>query len=183
MNIALSEADFGVRTAPDTVRVERLLPGPIERVWQYLTDAELRAQWLAGGEIEPRVDGRVELVFNNSTLTEDDDPPPAKYAQYAGESRMGGRITEFDPPHVLAYTWGEPDDSHSHVRFELDTKGAQVRLVVTHSRLATRDGMLSVAGGWHAHLDILRDRLNGRTPDGFWRSHTRLEAEYAQRLA
>ena len=97
---------------------------------------------------------------------------------------MGGRITEFDPPHVLAYTWGEPDDSHSHVRFELDTQGAQVRLVVTHSRLATRDGMLSVAGGWHAHLDILRDALAGRTPDGFWRSHTRLEARVrARRLA
>jgi uncharacterized protein YndB with AHSA1/START domain len=183
MNTVLTEADYGVRTAPDTVCVGRLLPGPIERVWQYLTDAELRAQWLAGGEIEPRIDGRVELVFNNSTLTENDDPPPPKYAQFAGESRMGGKVTEFDPPHVLAYTWGEADASHSHVRFELATKGDQVRLVVTHSRLATREGMLSVAGGWHAHLDILRDRMSGRTPDGFWRSHTRLEAQYAQRLA
>ena len=182
MNTVLTEADYGMRTAPDTVRVERLLPGPIERVWQYLTDAELRAQWLAGGEIEPRIDGRVELVFNNSTLTENDDPPPPKYAQFAGESRMGGKVTEFDPPHVLAYTWGEADASHSHVRFELATKGDQVRLVVTHSRLATREGMLSVAGGWHAHLDILRDRMDGRAPDGFWRSHARLEAEYDRRL-
>ena len=28
--------DYGVLTAPDTLRIERLLPGPIERVWQYL---------------------------------------------------------------------------------------------------------------------------------------------------
>lgn len=183
MNTVLTEADYGVRTAPDTVRVERLLPGPIERVWQYLTDSELRSQWLAGGEMEPRLAGHVELVFRNSSLAENDDPPPPKYAQFAGESRMGGTITEFDPPRVLAYTWGEADSSHSHVRFELSAQGAQVRMVVTHSRLATREGMLSVAGGWHAHLDILRDRMSGRTPDGFWRSHTRLEAEYAQRLA
>ena len=142
MNIAVNEADFGTRTAPDTVRVERLLPGPIGRVWDYLTDATLRAQWLAGGALEPRVGGRVELVFNNSTLTEHDDPPPAKYAQYAGESRMAGTITEFDPPYLLAYTWGEADGEHSHVRFELATQGPQVRLVVTHSRLATREGLL-----------------------------------------
>ena len=181
MNIAKSEADYGVRTAPDTVRVERLLPGPIERVWEYLTDAELRAQWLAGGEMEPRVGGRVELLFHNSSLTENDDPPPSKYAKY-DEARMGGKIVEFDPPRVLAYTWGE-DDASSQVRFELSTQGAQVRLIVTHSRLATREGMLSVAAGWHAHLNILRDRMTGHTPDGLWRTHTRLEAEYAQRLS
>jgi hypothetical protein len=34
--------DYGVVTAPDTVHLERLLPGPIERVWSYLTDSEKR---------------------------------------------------------------------------------------------------------------------------------------------
>ena len=58
MHTALPDADYGVRTAPDTVRIERLLPGPIERVWQYLTDPQLRAQWFAGGELEPRTGGR-----------------------------------------------------------------------------------------------------------------------------
>ena len=77
--------------------------------------------------------------------------------------------------------WGSGDDA-SHVRFELAVQGKQVRLLVTHSRLATRDGMLSVSAGWHAHLDILRDRMEGREPDGFWRSHARLEAEYERRL-
>jgi len=32
----------------DTVRFERLLPGPIERVWDHLTDPHLRRTWLAG---------------------------------------------------------------------------------------------------------------------------------------
>ena len=181
-SLALSEADFGVRTAPDAVRVERLLPGPIERVWQYLTDPALRAQWLAGGEMDQRVGGDVDLVFHNNALTENDDPPPPKYEKHGGVSHLRGRVTECDPPRALAYTWGEDADA-SHVRFELEARGDQVRLSVTHSRLASAEGMLSVASGWHTHLSVLRDRMNGRTPEGFWRSLTRVNAEYARRLS
>ena len=45
-----------------------------------------------------------------------------------------------------------------------------------------RDTMLSVAAGWHTHLGILQARLDGSEPPGFWRTHTRLESEYAQRI-
>lgn len=182
MNIAMPEADYGVRTAPDTVRIERLLPGPIERVWQYLTDSELRAQWFAGGPIEPRVDGRIDLLFRNSSLTQDDDAPPPEFAKNGLESRMGGTVTEYDPPRVLAFTFGD-GESPSHVRFELSPQGDQVRLLVTHSRVATADSLRGFSAGWHTHLNILRDRMTGGTPDGFWRTHARLVAEYAQRLA
>ena len=34
MNIHTS---YGVVTEPGTVRIERLLPGPAERIWSYLT--------------------------------------------------------------------------------------------------------------------------------------------------
>ncbi|MBB3059863.1 uncharacterized protein YndB with AHSA1/START domain [Microbulbifer rhizosphaerae] len=34
--------DYGVMTAADTLRIERLLPGPLERVWQYLVDSDKR---------------------------------------------------------------------------------------------------------------------------------------------
>jgi hypothetical protein len=43
--------------------------------------------------------------------------------------------------------------------------------------------MRSVAGGWHTHLGILVDHLNGRTPQPFWTTHARLEAEYERRIA
>ena len=39
----------GVLTEPATVEIRRLLPGPVERVWAYLTESELRRQWLAAG--------------------------------------------------------------------------------------------------------------------------------------
>ena len=173
--------DFGTVTAPDTVRIERVLPGPIERVWAYLTESDKRATWLAAGDMDLRVGGSVDLRFHNNALTENDQAPPPKYEKFGGEIHMGGRILECDPPRVLAYSWGE-DSSDSQVRFELSSRGDEVLLVVTHSRLATRDGMLSVASGWHAHLGILADRLAGRTPPGFWATHTRLEAEYDKRI-
>jgi hypothetical protein len=71
---------------------------------------------------------------------------------------------------------------HSEVRFELTPRDDMVLLEVTHRRLARRDEMLSVAAGWHTHLSILAGRLSGRTPAGFWSTHTRLEAEYEQRI-
>ena len=175
-------ASYATLVAPGTVRIERTLPGPIERVWAFLTESDKRAQWLAAGEMELSIGGSVEHVFHNSELTENDDPPPAKYAKYGAESRMHGRITACEPPRLLAYSWGEPSGEHSEVRFELSAEGDGVQLVLVHSRLPNREEMLSVAGGWHTHLDILVDRLNGRTPPGFWTTHTRLEAEYAQRI-
>ena len=84
--------DYAVATAPGTVRIERLLPGPIERVWSYLTDSELRGRWLASGDMQLREGGEVEHIFRNSELTQNDQPPPAKYAQHANESRLHGRI-------------------------------------------------------------------------------------------
>ncbi len=54
-------------------------------------------------------------------------------------------------------------------------------LVLTHRRLTPTE-MLGVAGGWHTHLGILVDHLNGRTPQPFWSTYAPLEAEYEQRL-
>ncbi|HLE56554.1 MAG TPA: hypothetical protein VJB15_05670 [Rhodothermia bacterium] len=67
-------------------------------------------------------------------------------------------------------------------RFELTPVDDKVRLLVIHSRLGTRNEMVGVSGGWHAHLDVLVARLSDRTPPGFWRSFNRLEAEYEERI-
>lgn len=174
--------DFGVVTAPATIRIERLLPGPIERVWSYLAESDKRGRWLASGEMELQVGGRVEHVFDNSKLTRNDVKPPPKYEKYACESRMNGKITACEPPRLLSYTWGGEIGEGSEVRFELTPRADKVLLVVTHRRLADHDQMISVAAGWHAHLDIMLDRLENREPGGFWAAHTRLEVEYLRRI-
>jgi hypothetical protein len=82
---------------------------------------------------------------------------------------------------LLAHTW-EDGDACSEVEYRLEAQDDKVLLTLTHRRLHDDDTVLGVCGGWHAHLAILIDLLEGRTPQPFWRTHTALEAEYASRM-
>ena len=173
---------LGTSPAAGEVRIERRLPGPVERVWAYLTDSEKRGLWLAPGAMDLRVGGRVEHRFRHSDLSHE-TTPPAHYAAYKAGHVMHGTITHCDPPRLLSYTWGDEGDD-SEVSFELSPlDGGDVKLVVTQRRLRSRAGMANVAAGWHVHLSILLDRLHGRAPRGFWSAHGRMEAEYTERFA
>ena len=77
---------------------------------------------------------------------------------------MESEITELDPPHRLAISWG----STGGVTFELEPVGDMVRFTVTHHRIPDRSIMLNVSAGWHAHLDVLAARLAGEEPEPFW---------------
>lgn len=173
--------EHGAATGPGEVRLERLLPGPAERIWAYLTDGEKRGTWLAPGAMELRVGGRVEHHFRHADLSPEKHPPE-KYGAYDEGHVVHGTVTRCEPPHLLAYTWGDRDED-SEVTFELHPRGRDVLLVVTQRRLRSRDGMASVAAGWHTHLGLLADHLAGHPPRGFWSTHTRLEAEYSRRFA
>jgi hypothetical protein len=76
-----------------TVEMERLLPGPIEQVWDYLTKPELVATWLGDGKRE-----------------------------------IHREIRRCEPPAVLEYAW----NGDSAVRFELEARGQDVLLKLTH---------------------------------------------------
>jgi len=168
--------EYGEVTGPETFRIERLLPGPIERVWSYLTEPEKRRRWFGAGPMELRAGGRVKLQFTFSKLSAEKTPPTKP-----DECEVPGRVTRCDPPRLLSYTWGSKADA-SEVTFELTPQGKDVLLVITHRRLGDRGTMVSVASGWHTHLGILEDFLNGSEPRPFWASKTRMEQEYAKRL-
>lgn len=168
--------EYGVVTHPDTVRLERLLPGPIERVWDYLTDSKKRGKWLATGKMDLRVGGKVELTWHHADLSAE-KIAPEKFRKYDGHVMMG-QITACDPPHLLSYTFGDSGE----VAFELTPKGKDVLLVLTHRRLADRKTMVGVSTGWHSHLGILIDVLNGDEPRPFWTTITKMEAEYEKRI-
>jgi uncharacterized protein YndB with AHSA1/START domain len=165
----------GALTEPATLTLQRLLPGPIERVWAYLTDSDLRRQWFAAGAMDAAVGAPVDLVWRNDELT---DPPGARLEGPSGEHRMTVRVTEVDPPRRLAITWGES----GAVSFELEPRGRDVLLTLVHRRLPERPVRLNVASGWHAHLDILEAKMRGERPEPFWDAITRLKADYDRRL-
>lgn len=160
---------------PTTLRIQRLLPGPVERIWAYLTDSDLRSKWLAAGVMEMKVGAPVELVWRNGELN---DPPSQRPEGFPEEQRMQSRITELDPRRKLSIAWSNSGD----VTFELEPKGSGVLLTVTHRRLPDRPTMLKVSAGWHMHLDILVARANDQTPAPFWEGWTRLHQEYDRRL-
>ncbi len=171
-----TDHDYAHFTAADTVCIERLLPGPIERVWAYLADGELRRQWLAGGAMPPREGGEFELVWRNDELT---DPPGARPEGFGEEHRMQGRILDFDPPRRLAFTWS----GDSEVSIELAPRGKDVLLTLVHQRLSGHERQVMHCAGWHMHLVVLADKLAGRRGETFWDGWLRLRAEYEQRLA
>ena len=170
--------EYGQVIDKGTERFERLLPGPVDRVWQYLTDSQLRGTWLATGAMEPRAGGAVTLRFHHRGLTDHDEPTPAKYKAMENGHTMVGRITRWDPPRHLAYTW----EADSEVAFNLEPKGEDVLLTLTHRHLRMRNDMISVSSGWHSHLGVLTDRLRGEPPAPFWPRVERYEREYPQRI-
>lgn len=165
----------GVLTEPATLTIQRLLPGPVERIWAYLTQGDLRRQWLAAGEMEMTLGAPLELVWRNDELS---DPPGRRPPGFPEEHRLQSRITELDPPRKLAITWGNTGG----VSFELEPRGDRVLLTVVHRRLPDRSTMLNVSAGWHMHLDTLVALAEGRAPEPFWEGWSRLKEDYDGRL-
>lgn len=179
--------DHGVVTAKDAIRFERLLPGPIERVWAYLTESEKRGKWLASGPMELKPGGKAEFRFDHSSLSPTKEPVPERYKAKTGGVTMQIRVLECDPPRRLVMTWlgGAKEGTmrqDSEVTFELEPQGDKVLLRVIHRKLADRAILLGVAGGWHTHLAILADNLEGRTPRPFWSTHEKHNRDYEERL-
>jgi uncharacterized protein YndB with AHSA1/START domain len=166
---------FGVLTEPATLTIQRLVPGPVERVWAYLTDDGLRRRWLAAGVMEMKVGAPVELVWRNDELT---DPPGRRPEGFAAEQRMQSQITELDPPRRLAITWA----GTGQVSFDLEPIGGGVLLTLTHRRLPDRDSLLTIGAGWHMHLDLLEVLARGTTAEPFWDGWARLRREYDRRM-
>lgn len=166
---------YGVLTEPATLKIQRLLPGPIERVWAFLTESELRRKWLAAGHMEMKVGAPFELVWRNDELT---NPPGERPPGRSAERRMQSRILELDPPRKLVIAWEASGD----VSFELEPRGDQVLLTLIHRHLPDSATLLGVGAGWHTHLDVLVARTTGKEPEPFWDAWTRLRKEYERRI-
>jgi uncharacterized protein YndB with AHSA1/START domain len=155
--------DLGEILDGNTVRFQRLLPGPIGRVWDFLTQGEYLRKWLGEAEIEVRVGGKIIVRLGVDDV-------------------MHGTITRCEPPRVLAYTWGtsqelEREDDRSILMFELEQRQDRVLMVLTHCRLDI-DEISEYGAGWHIHLGILTAQLNNEQPEEFWPAYRRMFPAY-----
>jgi len=175
MTDAATLSAYGELIEPLTLKIQRLLPGPVDRVWAYLTESELRRQWLASGQMEIKTGTAFELVWRNDELS---DPPGTRPEGFGAEHRLESRILALEPNRRLAIAWNQGE-----VSFELEPAGDKVLLTVIHRRLPDRAQLLNVSAGWHAHLDVLVTRIGGRPQTAsFWDSWSKLKAEYEKRL-
>jgi uncharacterized protein YndB with AHSA1/START domain len=128
------------------VRFERLLPGPIDRVWSHLTQCDKLVAWYGqNGVIEPGEGGRVEYM----------------------DGHVRGVVTQWRPPSRLAYSWNvfspgqvKPAYPESYLNFDLAAAGAAVKLTLAHLPVLERFEAQN-AMGWHTYLDMLRAKLLG----------------------
>ena len=159
--------------APDrSLRLQRRLPGPIERVWAYLTDSELRRQWLASGEMPLQPGASFELVWRNDELSSTAAERPEGFA---AESRATCQFIELDPPRHMRYIW----PGVGEVSLALEPAGTgEVLLTLTHRQLVGERLILNVCAGWHAHLALLVARMEGTAPPSLWQTWKQLRAEY-----
>jgi uncharacterized protein YndB with AHSA1/START domain len=167
----------GKFSGPAEVRLVRTLPGPIERVWEYLTDSEKRARWLCGGVLEQKAGGKVEFAMVHKNLAPG-ETPPAKYAHVQDPGvTFEGRVLRCEPPRLLVYTFGSED---SEVTFELTPQGKQVLLVLTHRTRGAEEQaeLTNYASGWHTHLALLVALLENTPRPAFWAMHAKHLAEY-----
>jgi uncharacterized protein YndB with AHSA1/START domain len=125
------------------LRFERQLCHPVEKVWAALTNPAQLAQWLAPGEIELTLGGRVSLAFTD------------------GDGVIDGQVTAIAPPRLLEFTWTDQDNDFGFVRWELVAGDGDTRLVLIHTVPESARGFgLPMLAGWHSLLDQLAALLD-----------------------
>lgn len=129
------------------VAYERQLPHSVDKVWRAITDPSELRRWFPGIEIELRSGGKFQIWFGGDC---------------EGPAHVSGRITEFDPPHVLQM---------GTMRYELQAHetGCLLRFsdILSFEGPRTRQQFaISVLGGWHAYLDKLELVLDGKAGVG-----------------
>ena len=165
---------------PTVLEIFRDLPGPIERVWDYLTKSELRQKWLCAGDVSPEVGGPIVFDFDHTRLSARPTPDTHKGG---GDHHMVGEIRAFDPPQHIAFSWPSGEaEAPTEVVIRLTETESGVRLHLRHEKLMTMEYKSGASAGWHTHLDILGDLLNDRPGRDFWDHFLPLEQDYKAML-
>ena len=128
------------------LRFERTFDAPVDEVWSALTEPERLARWLAIGSIAEEPGGDVAFDFGEG-------------------GRISGVVLRRERPSLLEFEWRFSGETRSIVRFLLRADGTRTQLVLEHVALGI-DHAAGYAAGWHAHLDALRDELEGGS--GSW---------------
>lgn len=145
---------MSAETAPIVRAVEvRATP---QRLWTLLTQPEELVRWWPDvAELEPREGGRVRMVFE------------------ANSSVVNGRVTRFDPPTGLGFTWEREQSPGAPTQVEFtvsDLGGGRCRVEVVHSGWEAAPELRPIHdAGWAHFLACLAALAEGRDFDETFR--------------
>lgn len=166
-------SQLGKVIADGTLRFERVLPAPAERVWQYLTDPDCLEQWLAPGSIEQKFGGKVEFDFSSEAAAETGE----------SESNISGVVAFIDPLRTITFSWNGADTNlQSSVCFQVSQDNDQTSLVITHSQLP-HGALHQFMAAWHTRLDILKARLTNAVAPSFRKRYREVVQTYSAVVA
>lgn len=152
----------------DTLRVERLLRAPPQRIWDHLADSAKRARWFCAGDDLREAGQHFAFGFNHTRITPEQRPGAAPRDPHEPDFMSPGQVLAFEPPRLLRFAWEQKPGKPSQVTFELIPHAEGTLVVITHARLPGREDVVNVGGGWNAHLDMLEDELAARAHGRFW---------------
>ncbi|MBB6417681.1 SRPBCC family protein [Streptomyces sp. AK010] len=126
------------------VRFSRVYDHPVDRVWQFVTDADELERWFPSrAEIELRPGGTI---------------------RFSGDPHMEnstGRVLAVDPPRHLAFEWGGDE-----LRFDLEETGEKSTRFTLTNVLDAQDSAARNGAGWEVCLAALDARARGEETAG-----------------
>ena len=142
----------------DSIVTEIHISAPPARVFKALTDDRELLRWFTDDscpvklwQMDARSGGSYRYATEKGTIV----------VNGVTEFECHGEILEFDPPHLLVYTWianwHDDKSRRTVVRWELTSDAAGTRVKVTHSGLARENvARKDYSGGWPGVLENLK---------------------------
>jgi uncharacterized protein YndB with AHSA1/START domain len=137
----------------NVLEMERLIPAPPERVFEYWTEPELVAKWFGPGDFDVP-NSHLDLRPGGKWRTTIRSPE--------GQLRtVSGVYSTIDPPRRLVFTWAWDDDSgvrghETQVTVTLEPTPGGTRLRLVQEDFQNRDVRDRHNGGWASSLSKLQ---------------------------
>jgi len=173
---------YGEMLEDGTLKFVRVLPGPIDRIWAWITDGEKRAEWLAGGGDITHAGQTVRFDFQHDRLTPHDETYPDKYKEMAAGVSYDVEVRVCEAPYRLVLFWPSEKWRASDIEFRLSEEGKDVKLQLFQRGDVKAEELIGSSAGWHVHLGIMAAKLSGEAPAPFWSAHEAFCREYAERF-
>ncbi|MFG1620390.1 SRPBCC domain-containing protein [Kribbella sp. NPDC049227] len=135
---------------PD-IRIDRVLPATIGRVYDAWTRVELLTQWYCPNpDLELKVQADVRVGGD--------------YVVEMGPHVVRGTYLEVEPPHRLAFSWkwDGTEDEPTRVEVELTEVADGTRMLLIHSGFATDEDAANHRMGWEPEMGRLATLLDSR---------------------